>query len=86
LRDGPYGRCIYACDNDVVDYQVVSIEYEGGVTASFTALVLHGVALVMSWHGKKKRERPPCPWKIVRRDGARLLLVAGSSSVPRFRA
>jgi predicted dehydrogenase len=36
LREGPYGRCVYHSDNDALDHQVVTIEYEGGVTASLT--------------------------------------------------
>jgi predicted dehydrogenase len=39
LQTGPYGRCVYHCDNDVVDHQVVTMEHENG---AITTLVMHG--------------------------------------------
>ena len=39
LKTSPYGRCVYKCDNNVVDHQVVNIEFENNVTAN---LIMHG--------------------------------------------
>lgn len=36
LRTGPYGRCVYRCDNDAVDHQVVTLAFAGGVSATLT--------------------------------------------------
>lgn len=36
LQTSPWGRCVYHCDNDVVDRQVLAMEFEGGVTGTFT--------------------------------------------------
>lgn len=36
LKNGPYGRCVYHCDNDVVDHQQTLLLMEDGSTISFT--------------------------------------------------
>ena len=36
LTTGPYGRCVYACDNDVPDHQIVNLEHAGSRYATLT--------------------------------------------------
>lgn len=35
LKTGPYGRCAYKCDNNVVDHMVTIMDFDNEVTASF---------------------------------------------------
>ncbi len=39
LKSSQYGKCVYHSNNDVVDHQIVNIEFENGVTANLT---MHG--------------------------------------------
>ena len=36
LRNTDFGNCVYYCDNDALDHQVVNMEFEGGATAILT--------------------------------------------------
>lgn len=36
LNTTDYGKCVYRSDNNVVDHQVVNMEFEGGTTATFS--------------------------------------------------
>ena len=36
LRHGPYGRCVYRCDNNVCDHMSIVMEFEEGITATFS--------------------------------------------------
>ncbi|MCC2683212.1 MAG: oxidoreductase family protein [Paenibacillaceae bacterium] len=46
LKEGPYGRCVWHCDNNVVDHQVVNLLFENEATVSFT---------MSGFTGKEKR-------------------------------
>ena len=38
IENGPYGRCVFHCDNNVVDHQMVQMSFENGVKATFTMM------------------------------------------------
>lgn len=36
LKEGPYGRCVYRCDNNVCDHMSIILEFDNDVTATFS--------------------------------------------------
>lgn len=56
LDNGPYGRCVFDCDNNVVDNQVSILRFKNGVTATLrmTAFTAQGgrILKVYGTHGE----------------------------------
>ena len=38
LKTGPYGICVFKCDNNVVDHQITQMTFENGVKATLTMI------------------------------------------------
>lgn len=56
LLEGPYGRCVYQCDNNVVDHMVTILEFDNKVTATFNLSAftkdIHRTIKLMFTHGE----------------------------------
>jgi len=62
LKTSPWGRCVYHCDNNVVDHQIVSCEMENGVTASLTMTAFDSDRTI-EIHGTRGSLRGGDPYK-----------------------
>jgi predicted dehydrogenase len=51
VRTSTYGRCVYDTDNDAVDHQVVSFEFEDGATGTFTMTAFAPAGRKLRVHG-----------------------------------
>ncbi len=56
LREGPWGRCVYHCDNNVVDHQSVQLRFDNQIIATFTmsgfTMETHRSLRLMGTHGE----------------------------------
>lgn len=52
LKEGPYGQCVFHCDNNVVDHQITQMSFENGVKATLTMTgFTHGIGRRTVFHG-----------------------------------
>ena len=62
LQESPWGRCVYRCDNDVVDHQVIAAEMDNGITATFTMTAFNS-GRTLEIYGTNGSLKGGSPWK-----------------------
>ena len=61
LKSSPWGRCVYHCDNDAVDHQVLAVEMSNGVTATLT-MTAFDQGRTLEIHGTRASLRGGAPF------------------------
>ena len=52
LETGPYGRCVFACDNNVVDNEMTIMHFKNGINANLRMTAFtHGGGRIMTFFG-----------------------------------
>lgn len=52
IEKGPYGRCVYHCDNNVVDHQLTTMTFKNGVKATLTMTAFtESTGRIMTFYG-----------------------------------
>jgi predicted dehydrogenase len=62
IQSSPWGRCVYHCDNDVVDHQVISGEMENGISVTFS-MTAFDMGRSMEIYGTKGSLKGGHAWK-----------------------
>jgi predicted dehydrogenase len=62
LRSSPWGRCVYHCDNDAVDHQVLATEMLNGVSATLTMTAFDN-GRTLEIHGTRASLRGGSPFQ-----------------------
>jgi predicted dehydrogenase len=62
IRTSPWGRCVYHCDNDVVDHQVIAGEMRNGISITFSMTAFNS-GRSLEIHGTKGTLKGGYAWK-----------------------